>query len=48
VSSAFAPGRSLLSASIVERGRWEGDEVVVDLSPGLIGAAVEAGDDVRT
>ncbi len=39
---------ALIGLSIVERGRREGDEVVVDLGWGLIGAAVEAGDDVRT
>jgi hypothetical protein len=37
---------SLIGLSITERGRWEGDEVVVALSPDLIGVAVDAADDL--
>jgi hypothetical protein len=36
----------LIGLSIVERGRWEGDEVVVPLGPDLIGIAVDAADDL--
>jgi hypothetical protein len=31
---------------VEERGRAEGDEVVVDLSPDVIGSALEAADDL--
>jgi hypothetical protein len=36
----------LIGLSIVERGRWDGEQVVVPLGPGLIGAAVDAADDL--
>lgn len=36
----------LIGLSIVNGGRWEGDEVVVGLSPDLIGVAVDASDDL--
>ena len=35
---------ALIGLSITERGRWEGDEVVVELDPALIGPAVDAAD----
>ncbi len=36
----------LIGLSICERGRWDGNEVIVELSPDLIGVAVDAADDV--
>ncbi len=36
----------LIGLSITECGRWHDDEVVVDLSPDLIGVAVDAADDL--
>jgi hypothetical protein len=36
----------LIGLSIVERGRWGVDEVVVPLGPDLIGVAVDAADDL--
>jgi hypothetical protein len=30
----------------IERGHWDGDEVVVELSPVIIGLAVDAADDL--
>ncbi len=35
---------ALIGLSITERGRWEGDNVVVELDPVFIGHAVEAAD----
>jgi hypothetical protein len=37
---------ALIGLSIVNGGRWETDEVVVELSPDLIGVAVDASDDL--
>jgi hypothetical protein len=37
---------ALIGLSITERGRFEGDEVVVDLSPDLIGEAFIAWDEL--
>jgi hypothetical protein len=37
---------SLIGLSIVNHGRWEGDHVVVELSPDLIGNAVSASDNL--
>lgn len=37
---------ALIGLSIVELGRWEGDEVVVELSPAFVGVALDAADDV--
>jgi hypothetical protein len=37
---------ALIGLSIVNAGRWEGDEVAVALSPDLIGVAVDAADDL--
>ncbi len=37
---------SLIGLSVAERGRWEGDEVVVDLSAHFIADAVNASDDL--
>jgi len=37
---------ALIGLSITERGRWEGDEVVVELDPVFIGNAVDAADDL--
>jgi hypothetical protein len=36
----------LIGLSIVERGRWDGDEVVASLGPDLIGVAIDAADDL--
>jgi hypothetical protein len=36
----------LIWLSISELGRWDGDEVVVELSPDLIGMALDAADDL--
>jgi hypothetical protein len=36
----------LVGLSIVNGGRWEADDVVVELSPDIIGAAVSASDDL--
>jgi hypothetical protein len=36
----------LIGLSIVNGARWEDDEVVVGLSPDLIGAAVDASNDL--
>jgi hypothetical protein len=36
----------LIGLSIVNGGRWEDDEVFVELSPDLIGMAVDASDDL--
>lgn len=41
-----AAGLSLIGLAITERGRWDGDEVVVDLDPVFIGNAVDAADDL--
>jgi hypothetical protein len=38
----------LIGLSIKELGRVEGDEVIVDLSPDLIGVALDAADDLPT
>ncbi len=35
---------ALIGLSVTERGRWEDDEVVVELDPAFIGSAVEAAD----
>jgi hypothetical protein len=35
---------ALIGLSITERGRWEGDEVVVEIDPAFIGSAVNAAD----
>lgn len=37
----------LIGLSVEERGRADGDEVVVDLSPDLVGNAIDAADDLR-
>lgn len=37
---------ALIGLSLQERGRWEGEEAVVDLSVELIGAALDAADDL--
>jgi len=37
---------ALIGLAVEERGRTEGDQVVVDLSPDLIGNAVHAADDL--
>lgn len=37
---------ALIGLSITELGRWEGDEVVVQLSPAFLGVAIDAADDV--
>lgn len=37
---------ALIGLEITERGRWENDSVVVDLSADLIGRAVDAGDEL--
>ena len=37
---------SLIGLSVAERGRWEGDEVVVELSTHFIADAVNASDDL--
>ncbi len=37
---------ALIGLSIESGGRWEGDEVVVGLSPDLIGNAIDASDDL--
>jgi hypothetical protein len=37
---------ALIGLAVEERGRIEGDEVVVDLYPDVIGSAVEAADDL--
>jgi hypothetical protein len=36
---------ALIGLSIVERGRIEGDEIVVALDPGLVGGAINAADE---
>jgi len=36
---------SLIGLSIAERGRWEGNEVIVELDPVFIGLAADAADD---
>lgn len=41
-----AAALSLIGLSITERGRWEGDEVIVALDPVFIGNAVDAADDL--
>jgi hypothetical protein len=41
-----AAALSLIGLSITERGRWEGEEVLVALDPVLIGNAVDAADDL--
>ena len=46
VARSRAASLSLIGLSITERGRWNGDEVVVALSPIFIGNAVEAADDL--
>lgn len=38
---------ALIGLSIVSVGRWEGDEVIVELHPDLIGVALDAADDVN-
>lgn len=35
---------SLIGLNIAERGRWEDDEVVVEIDPAFIGSAVDAAD----
>jgi hypothetical protein len=37
---------ALIGLSIVNGGRWDADDVVVELSPDLIGMAVSASDDL--
>jgi len=37
---------SLIGLEISERGRWDGDEVLIALDAGLISAAVDASDDL--
>jgi hypothetical protein len=37
---------SLIGLSVAERGRWEGEEVVVDLSPHYIADAVNPSEDL--
>jgi hypothetical protein len=39
---------ALIGLAVEEGGRYEGDLVVVDLSPDLIGLAVDAADDLPT
>ena len=39
---------ALVGLSITQRGRWEGDEVVVELDPVFIGNAVDAAGDLPT
>jgi hypothetical protein len=41
-----AAALALIGLSITEGGRWEADEVVVDLDPNLIGMAINAADDL--
>jgi len=37
---------ALIGLSIVNDGRWEGDVMVVELSPTFVGVAVDASDDL--
>jgi hypothetical protein len=37
---------ALIGLGVEERGRWDGEEVVVDLSAELIGVALDAADDL--
>jgi hypothetical protein len=37
---------ALIGLSITERGRWQDDEVVVELDPVFVGLAVDAADDL--
>lgn len=37
---------ALIGLSIINGGRWEADEMAVELSPNLIGVAVHASDDL--
>jgi hypothetical protein len=37
---------ALVGLSIAEHGRWDGDEVAVELSPVFVGDAVQAADDL--
>jgi hypothetical protein len=39
---------ALIGLAIKERGRWDGDEVVVPLNAGLVALAVDAADDLRS
>lgn len=39
---------ALIGLSIVNAGRWENDEVVVELSPIFVGVAVDASDDLSS
>lgn len=41
-----AAALSLIGLAIKERGRWNGDEMVVDLNPVFIGNAADAADDL--
>lgn len=41
-----AAALSLIGLSITERGRWDGDDVLVPLDPVFIGNAVDAADDL--
>jgi hypothetical protein len=46
VQRSRAASFSLIGLSIAERGRWDGDEVVVDLSAGFVADAINASDDL--
>lgn len=37
---------ALIGLSVMNRGTWHGDEVVVPVSPELIGVAIDASDDL--
>jgi hypothetical protein len=39
---------ALIGLSITDRGRWEGDDVVVELDPVFVGLAIDAADDLAT
>lgn len=39
---------ALIGLSVAEGGRWEADEVIVELDPLFIGLAIDAADDVAT
>lgn len=41
-----AASRALIGLAVRERGRREGDEIIVELSPDLVGAALTAADDL--
>jgi hypothetical protein len=37
---------ALIGLGITERGRWDGDDVIVELGTGLIALAIDASDDL--